>query len=173
MSNERRLQLQAWSTQLGVVGLIGHIIVCLTLMLDTRPLGDASESRRADIFVKYGALVVTPVWVSYLRAYLRFTKPGDSAAKTIATSIAFVIITMSVIGVLTLFLNVTAAWAAGRDEILARAKYLLIFIGVCVATRLFSRPLLPWEWAGLAPGDERAPGLVLLRATRVLLPSSI
>ncbi|KAI0453308.1 hypothetical protein F5B21DRAFT_480277 [Xylaria acuta] len=125
MPDRHFLKLQWLSIFLGAAGLLSHITTSIFLMQDTRALGHVSKR----VFSKnLSSLAVIPVWMNDL---------SPSMSRPIRMALVLPFIIMPILAIIRLSFSVVLLRAMGQTEKLAAAKYLLIFVGVSIASRLF------------------------------------
>ncbi|KAI1752336.1 hypothetical protein F4782DRAFT_501453 [Xylaria castorea] len=126
MPDEHFLKPRLLSISLEAIGLLGHITVSISLMQDTRALRHVPKGA----FGNNWSLAVIPVWMNDL-------SPSMSHPMRIDKMLVFPFLGMSILTIIQNSLSVVLALATGRTEKLAAARYLLIFVGVSVTSRLF------------------------------------
>lgn len=127
MPDKYLLNFRLLSIFLGTMGLFGHITTSIFLIHDINAFDHAP---RALLGKSLGTLSTIPVRIDDLS--LKMTRP-------LGIEIAFVFpgLVMPILAIVQLSLSILLALATGQDERLPAAKYLLIFIGVSIASRLF------------------------------------
>ncbi|TGJ87677.1 hypothetical protein E0Z10_g1112 [Xylaria hypoxylon] len=125
--NEHFLKLRLLSIFLGAMGVLSHIRWSIILMQDTRALGHVPKGAFGK---NSSSLAVILVWVNDL-------SPSMSYPTGIDTAFVFPFLIMPILAIIKLLLSVVFVLATGQTEKLAAAKYLLIFVGVSLTSRLF------------------------------------
>ncbi|KAI0195297.1 hypothetical protein EV127DRAFT_420627 [Xylaria flabelliformis] len=120
--DEHFLSLRLLSIFLGAIGLFSHIAFSISLMQDTHvPRGPFGGN--------WLSLVVIPVWTNDL-------SPSMSHPMGIEKAMVFPFFIMTILAIVMASLSVILALVTGHTEKLVAAKYLLIFCGVSVTSRL-------------------------------------
>ncbi|KAI0141917.1 hypothetical protein GGR57DRAFT_396384 [Xylariaceae sp. FL1272] len=108
---------------LGIVGLAGHGVMMVNLMLGSGPAYPRTKNLAAT-----SALAIPPLWINDFSAVTSW--PLDIEGTTVLTCLA-----MSVLAILRLLFSVFLNRVSGKGEALAKSRDLLIFVGVSVGYR--------------------------------------
>ncbi|KAI1264774.1 hypothetical protein F5Y18DRAFT_78654 [Xylariaceae sp. FL1019] len=108
---------------LGIIGIAGHGVTMVNLMLDT-----AAATSRTKNLAATSALATPPLWINDFGAVTRW--PLDIEGTTVLTCIGISILALSRLPFSVLLTRVT-----GGEEVLAHSRDLLIFVGVTVVYR--------------------------------------
>lgn len=114
---------------LGVAGLLCHISTLTYLMNGTGPLESSDDAGSLGKYLaRTTSLVKIPVWINGMNHALDFP---------LGLSLMLPFLIMSSLGVCKMSIHVFFARAHGHDDKLAAAKYILVFTGASLYSRLF------------------------------------